>query len=572
MERENLIEAAIVIAFFTAILFLGPGTAAGHKLRHEIPTGYAASDSYQHQTRAQAIYDMGQYRKEAPYMMMGLKDVVGFYPPVLPHATVLTARISRLPVHDSLQLLMGIALSLAALITYYLARSMGKAIALLSLPLTLFITTGAPFLGIVTFGQMPFGLSSLFLITTAWAITKLSLKKGFLLSAAALSGSIMTHTSETLFLFIFLTAYFSLAAAARVSKHRLNGIKMALKENKGVIAVLGISTAATLYFWPIFIGIWLKMQPYRGIRVETESASFPAATVHLWQTFGLFTVAIIAGIIFTILLAVQKRKELARLINEPKLFPAIFSAWMLLAGFGTYLGFGLRSFQTRLFWPISLAPLAGFGLYQAIKPAARLIGKKGSSFTAVAVITVLLGAFVVTAYYKEPSPVQMPKQHWEALRWIAENAPEDAKVWVMYSPTYSQTSILYNDEHVNYFVERQEEANMLNQAAANNGTGQVGRTWQASIATDSGAGLPYRKGLLSFERHTSDTATNGKFDICSADYYLVDFAFPEQEQGFAQLNIYITKLLLANNITAAYQNEYLAILKNNNKGGECLAR
>src|SRR3989338_9947889 len=113
MDREKvegLVETVLLVTFFTLILYLGPATASDHKLRHELPTGYGASDAYQHQTRAQAIYDTGQYRKEAPYMMKGFKDVIGFYPPVLLHATVLLARTSGLPVYDSLQIIVGLAL------------------------------------------------------------------------------------------------------------------------------------------------------------------------------------------------------------------------------------------------------------------------------------------------------------------------------------------------------------------------------------------------------------------------------------------------------------------------------
>ncbi len=567
MDKETAIETALIVAFFTAILFLGPATAADHRLRHELPTGYGASDAYQHQTRAQAIYDMGQYRKEAPYMMKGFKDVIGFYPPVLPHATVLLARTSGLPVYDSLQLIVGLALALGALMVYYFVRTMSKMVALLSLPLTFFITTGAPFLGAVTFGQMPFALSSTFLITTAWAISRISLPKSWLLIAAALAGTIMTHTSEMLFFSIFIAAFFGILTAVRVvtEKEKLNSIKAVVRENKELIIALGIATAVTIYFWPLFIGIWLKMQPYTGISVETESASFPAATVHLWQ-FKLMYAAIIIGLIATIVLVVQKRKELGRLLYSPRLFPLIFSAYMMLVGYGTYLGFGLRSFQTRLYWPLTLAPLAGYGIYQIVKPVTAITGKRISPFIATAAIAILLSAFVVSAYYEKPAAASMPRQHWDAMRWIADNVPEDAKVWVMYSDVYTQTSMLYNDEHFNYFVERSDAADMINEINANNGT--LNRDRRVSVAADTGAGTPYRKGLFSFGRHLGETSI---FDMCSADYYLADLAFGERGAQLQQLNLFLIQKLVRSNMTVEYKNEWLVVLKNNDKGGECLA-
>ncbi len=573
MDRETLIETALIIGFFSLLLFLGPATAAGHRLAHELPTGYSASDSYQHQTRTQAIYDMGQYKKEAPYMMMGFDDVIGFYPPMLMHLSVILARASGLPAHDALQVIIGMALTLGAVIMYYFARSLGKSIAVLSLPLTIFITTGAPFLGAVTFGQMPFALSSMFLITTAWAITKLSLPRSYMLIAAALSGSIMTHTSETLFFSIFLAIAFGAIIASRLAKEKIGTLRAVFKENKDLITGLGLGAAMTLYFWPLFIGIWLKIQPYRGIKVETESASFPAATVHLFSNGGAFGhmmyAFIMIGLVASIILAFQKRSELGKLFHNPKIFPLMFSAWMLLAGFGTYLGFGLRSFQTRLYWPITLAPLAGFGIYSIIRLAAGILKKAPSTFMVSVAATLILSSFIVAAHYEKPAASALPTTHWEAMRWVAESTPKEAKVAVLYSQIYSQTSILYNDERVNYFVELPEAVGMINEIKSNNGT--LSRIRQMSIATDSGSGVPYRKSLFSFGQHTAEMSTNGKFDICGFDYYLVDLAFDSRNQPIQQLNVFLIQKLAKSNMTVEHQNDWLVVLKNNNKGGECLA-
>ena len=570
MDRETLIESAFIVAFFAMLLFLGPATAANHKLEHKLPTGYSASDSYQHQARAQAIYDMGQYKKEAPYMMMGFEDVTGFYPPMLLHLSVILARTSGLPVHDALQIIVGLALTLGAVMMYFFARAMGKSIAILSLPLTIFITTGAPFLGAVTFGQMPFALSSMFLVATAWAITKIELKRSYILIAAALAGSIMTHTSETLFFSMFMAIAFGAAILSKISREKINAVKAVFTENKAILTGLGLAAALTLYFWPLFIGIWLKIQPYRGIKVETESASFPAATVHIFNAFGHMMYAfIMIGLIAAIIIAIQKKSGLGTLLHNPKIFPLAFSAWMMAAGFGTYLGFGLRSFQTRLYWPITLAPLAGFGIYNILRPITSTIKKGPNMFIIAAATTLILSAFIVEAHYQKPVATAMPEQHWETMRWIAQNSTKNAKVGVLYSQILSQTSMLYNDERVNYFVEFPEAVNIINEINANNGT--LGRTRQMSIATDSGSGVPYRKGLFSFGQHTAETSTNGKFDICGFDYYMIDLAFDERNKALQQLNFFMIQKFARHNMTAEHQNDWVIVMKNNNKGGECLA-
>ncbi|MEK6854492.1 MAG: hypothetical protein AABX60_04090 [Nanoarchaeota archaeon] len=397
---ENLAETAIIVAFFAAILFLGPASASEHKIKHDYPVGYGASDSYQHQSRAEAIKNLAQYRNEASYMMSGLK-VVGFYPPLLYHDTVLLSHLSGLETYDALFLIVGMVLALAAAVIYYLTKSLGKPAAMLGLPLTLFITTGKPFLGLVTFGQMPVALSSLFLAATALAITKLDLPKSYFLVAMAFSGTIMAHTSESLFLAIMMAVIFGSLIIGKVvlAKDRLNGLKTILRENRALLIGFALATALTLYFWPLFIGIWLKMQQYK-FGIETISASFPAATVFPTE-FGFMFFAVIIGIIAAVLFAVQKRKELGKLLNSPKLFTLAFSFYMVLVGLGTYAGFGLRSFQTRLFWPITLAPLAGFGLYQLLRiiltllaPVSKGIAKGVSTFAAAAVSTAVLG-FVI---------------------------------------------------------------------------------------------------------------------------------------------------------------------------------
>ena len=53
-------------------------------------------------------------------------------------------------------------------------------------------------------------------------------------------------------------------------------------------------------------------------------------------------------------------------------FDRIFAFAMIISGFLNYIGFGLRSFQIRFFWPIYLSVFMGFGIYVLIK----LIAKK----------------------------------------------------------------------------------------------------------------------------------------------------------------------------------------------------
>ena len=72
-----------IALFISLLLYIGPGAIFNHELSHEYPYGYMASDAFQHQVRAEAIKDAGNFRYEAEYISKGFEKVVGRYPPVI---------------------------------------------------------------------------------------------------------------------------------------------------------------------------------------------------------------------------------------------------------------------------------------------------------------------------------------------------------------------------------------------------------------------------------------------------------------------------------------------------------
>ena len=83
INKENFLETALILAFVAIMLWIGIADSWGHRITHDFPTSYLASDPFQHQTRAQWIKDAGNYEFEAPYYSAGLTNIVGFYPPIL---------------------------------------------------------------------------------------------------------------------------------------------------------------------------------------------------------------------------------------------------------------------------------------------------------------------------------------------------------------------------------------------------------------------------------------------------------------------------------------------------------
>ena len=95
------LEKIFLIVFFTVFLFISVANLWDHKLNHDFPFAYLASDTFQHQVRAESIKQIGNYRYEAPYIVTGYTDNVGFYQPNIYHLGVIFSYLSGLETYDS---------------------------------------------------------------------------------------------------------------------------------------------------------------------------------------------------------------------------------------------------------------------------------------------------------------------------------------------------------------------------------------------------------------------------------------------------------------------------------------
>ena len=125
----NLLEKIFLILIFSILLYTGYSNLVDHSLKHNFPYGYLASDAFQHQIRAEAIKDAGNFRYEAPYISMGFEKVVGRYPPVIYHLSVIFSYLTGLEVYDSIYFIVFFLGSLAAIIMYLIIKNFNKNIA-----------------------------------------------------------------------------------------------------------------------------------------------------------------------------------------------------------------------------------------------------------------------------------------------------------------------------------------------------------------------------------------------------------------------------------------------------------
>jgi hypothetical protein len=152
---------------------------------------------------------------------------------------------------------------------------------------------------------------------------------------------------------------------------------------------------------------------------------------------------------------------------------------------------------------------------------------------------------------------------WQGIEWLYANTPADARVLFLYGDGYSQWIRFI--KRLNFLVDTQDYIRFAQE-------GKPNRIMKIEPMLQNDMHLLYRKGLFSFGRHAKElniTVYPGAFDLCEFDYYVVDKASAYAPQ-LIQINIRLANILAARNMTLAYQNDNLAILKNNNVSGECL--
>lgn len=543
IKKINL-EAVFLLIVFSVMLWAGCAVLFDHKLSHDFPFAYLASDTFQHQVRAESIKLMGNYRYEAPYIVAGYTDNPGFYQPLVYHTGVLFSYLSGLETYDSAYLIVFLFGCFAALTMYLIIRQSNKHIAVLSVPLSVLLFSQALYIGF-TWGHWPSVTAQFFLIAFFWGISKIDLKSSFILFAIFLSGIIMTHTSEAVFAAIFLFIYF-------IYRFIKKDYSLLLKN-----AVIGsiISFIACFYYLVIFKFTWAKMQPYSfNVQPTWGSPMFGLLS------FKFLLIFLIAGFILSFIY-LKKKQRLVFFIGFV----------MLLMGYGNYFGFGLRAFQARFFWPIYLSVFFGVGIYFILK---NFIKKQKSAYFAAALLFLLMlnlsvSGKIIPVTSRFTSQGLMTGQHWQMFKWFQDNV-EEGKVLFFYGDFYSQNAILRNTHLPPYMASTKDMVSALQNKT-------IKRSYKISLLGDHhGVFYAYRKSFFDYGYHAEEEESKDPTyyyskarDICDFDYYVFDKV--SQQSALAQYNILIANELIKNEwIQQAFNNEYVVVLKNNKPGEDCI--
>ena len=533
----------ILLIFFVAIFFyIGPGAVFDHKIMHDFPYGYGASDAFQHQIRAEAIKDSGNFRYEASYISKGFENVVGRYPPIIYHLSVIFSYLSGLEIYDSIYFIVLFFAVIAVLVMYTIIADFNRNVAIMSLPLTILIFTYPIFAGFA-WGHWPSLLSQTFLIVFFWSILRIDLDKSYIIMSGLITAIVMTHTSEAVFAIMFL-GLFSLV--------RLISGNFKKSDIKKTTIAFAVSFIASAYYLIIFENTFAKGESYSFL-VEPIWQGNPGFYI---IGFGLLVVFIAAGVVFSLFKIKGMHVSL------------ILAVTMLIGGFMNYIGFSLRSFQVRFFWPLYLSVLFGFGMYMIVK----LIIKKWNMIYTISIFVILMA--LITGIIKLPfmpsysvisSQGIMDQYHWSSLNWLSKNAESNVKIYFFYGDIYSQDALLRNSKRVHYQVDPDDFINAIKNRT-------IKRSYVSKLPGDNGGSLAVRTGIFTLKDSSEGKPPEfffGPQDICQFNYIVFDKL--SQQPVLAQYNLLIANDLLKKDyIKKVFENGVVVVLKNNNIGADCI--
>ncbi|MEK6869718.1 MAG: hypothetical protein AABX74_05780 [Nanoarchaeota archaeon] len=536
------LEKPYLLVFFGLMLFLGVSNLWDHRLQHEFPYSYLASDTFQQQTRAEGIKDAGNYRLEPFYIVKGFKDVIGYYPPLIHHLGIALHSQTNIPVYDTAYFMVFFSAILAAFVMYVIIRSYSKHVAILSLPLSILIFSSKPYIGFL-WGSWASITAQLMLICTFWAIRRIEIKKIGILLGIFLGALALSHTSELIYGVGFVLVYsIFLMFSRNFSLNFIRKITIA-----GIVS--GVIAAYSLF---IFANSFMAINPYQ-FEISRDWGGTP--TFYL-ADFNLLLIFLAIGAAASFMPA--KKMKL----------PIMIGFYMLFIGYTNYIGFGIRAFQPRLLWPVYFSFFFGLGLYMLVKAVPSKL--KAVSVFSLSIFFILAFSNVliipnIPSYSRVSSPGLMDLPHWEAFQWISENTPKESRIYFFYGDVYNQDAILRNSKRFHAQIDPDDFV-----ASLQNKT--VKRSYKSEVPADHGAGMPYLKSFLNIGLHQIEEEGSvlwgaNDFDVCTFNYHVFDKV--SRQPVLAQYNILIANGMIAKGSQIVFENGAVAILKNN-AGDDCI--
>jgi len=450
---------------------------------------------------------------------------------------------TSLEVYDTIYFMVFFSLLVSALLFYIIIKSFNKHIAILSLPLLIFLFT-KKFYMTITFGQWQLYLGTLFLIGVFWVMNRLELKGSFILLAIFMSATFLAHVVE----FYWAVGFIAFYLLIKIIKKEFN-----LSMIKKITYAAVLTAILILNYFSLFAVTFLPGRSSSMFKISSIDQMLKNYNP-LFTDFG-YIVIILILVGFAISLFFLKKKQNTALIA---------ATFMFIMGFSYIIGFD-KSLQMRALWPIYLSVFFALAIYILLKTVI-----KWKTLYSIILSIILLFTLTHFFYEKISSPGLMDEYHWQAFNWVAEKIPEGSDILAGYNdPFYDQTSRVYNMKRTSYKITKEDVISSIE-------TGTLNREVEAYVsACDTLLGkLAYKKGLFSYGFHVEEGYEQKQTkDICKQDYYIFDI-IPDvsRQPAFIQFNIALRQKLLEKDfIQEVFNNQLVSILQNQKAGDECLA-
>jgi hypothetical protein len=535
IEFKFDIEKIVLLLFFAFMMYYGSAQINDYRINIDYPRGFRAQDAFWHPSIERHIMEVGSYKYNPPYIVLGYNDTVGAYPPLRPYTIAMFSFLTGIEPYNIMIFTLVLLTTFSALIMYLMIKDFNKHVALFSLVLMPFLFY-KNFYVAFTWGQFGFVVGSFFLISIAWALTKLELKNSWLLLGLFLAGAALSHTPELVIVMGLILFYFFIKLVYRQLK---------FNEIKSVIMASGVAGILSIYYLIIFKNTWMVKF---ASAIKFEAVTQVGFLYGKLIDFGWLLPFLILGCIFAIILIVFQKKLHVALIA---------GFYMIIFAYSNYAieNTAVSAFQTRLMYPLYLSLFFGLGLYHILKFII-----KNMSLQVSAIISILLMVLLVFTVYEKNNPSGMMDPYlWNAFNWIRASTPKDAKIYFFYGDRYQQSAILFTTERMAWKVDPQDYLSALQN-----------QTVKRAYLSYANRFLYYvRKGLFRFEER-EDPGRETDIDICNFDYYVFDKV--GQYTPLIQYNIFIESMFLNLGwMKKVYDSPLLDIVKNDKSGVDCVA-
>lgn len=514
-------EKIFLIILFIILFFAGIARPFDYQLVHDKPYGFGAADAYTNYVVAEALREQGAWKLYPSYFASNFDDCIAFNPPLLYQISVILSQIADIPLWDALYFLIILTSIVAIMAIFFLIKKhFNITLAYLSIPLSAILFTGLHF-NMFSWGIWTHVLSSTFLIAMFFFIDK----RFFVI--LLLIAMIHTHTSEFIFAVGFIGIYVLFKKFSNIKEQTIN-----------IVTAMGLSF---YYLW-IFYNTWMETSPFKFAPMFASENT--GMRVMMFGDFGwIFGILIILGII---LILVSKKINVVTLVGF----------YMILIGYTNLIGFSVRAFQTRNFWPLYLAVFMGYPIY-LICTKIKLL-KKIIPLVSIVILIMLLIL----------NPVWITKgilidDRWDALQWMKENTGETEKNLFFYSQDLQQASILWMSKRMPYMIESDALVEWLSKGRP--------RYFKVREIAEGKANYAYWDGWKVkyhwFEPEINQTETHIR-DLCDFDYY--HLSGYNQVKELTEVHDSIAAQLMSNNMQVVYKGEGILIIKNLDRGADCL--